>query len=102
MIMAKSQRGKGVLMAESEVLKDPDIPDTTHEFSALLQFATTYELMEFFTMQQIKVLQRMAEEHAQQRMIECVHNYRYKRGALGANKRTLTETESDQDKRELK
>ena len=40
---------------ESEVLKYPDIPDTAHEFGALLQFGTTYELMEFMATQQIKV-----------------------------------------------
>ena len=55
---------------ESEVLKYADIPDMTHEFGALLQFGTTYELMEFLATQQIKVSQRMAEEHAEQQMIE--------------------------------
>ena len=63
-IMAQSQLGKGVFTADSEVLKYPDIPDTAHEFGALLQFGTTFELMEFLAMQQIKVSQRMAEEHA--------------------------------------
>ena len=57
-------------MAESEVLKYPDILDTTHEFGALLQFGTTYELMEFLATQQIKVSQRMAEEHEEEQMIE--------------------------------
>ena len=59
-------KGKGVLMAESEVLKYPDIVDTVHEFGALLQFGTTYELMEFLATQQIKVSQQMAEEHVEQ------------------------------------
>ena len=31
----------------------------------------TYELMEFLATQQIKVSQRMAEEHVEQQMIEC-------------------------------
>ena len=57
-------------MAESKVLRYSDIPDTTHEFGALLQFGTTYELMEFLATQQIKVSQRMAKEHAKQQMIE--------------------------------
>ena len=69
-IMAQSQRGKGVLTMESEVLAYPDIPDTAHEFGALLQFGTTYELMEFLATQQIKVSQRMVEEHEEQQMIE--------------------------------
>ena len=57
---------------ESEVLAYPDIPDTAHEFDALLQFGTTFELMEFLATQQIKVSQRMAEEHTEQQMIERV------------------------------
>ena len=54
-ITAQSQCGKGVLTAEREVLSYLDIPDTAHEFGALLQFGTTYELMEFLVTQQIKV-----------------------------------------------
>ena len=50
-ITAQSQRGKAILMAETEVLAYPDIPDTTHEFSALLQFRTSFELMEFLATQ---------------------------------------------------
>ena len=56
-ITAQSQCGKGMLTAESEVLNYPDIPDTAHEFGVLLQFGTTYELMEFLATQQIKVSQ---------------------------------------------
>ena len=54
-ITTQSQRGKGILMVESKVLKYLDIPDRAHEFGALLQFGTTYELMDFLAMQQIKV-----------------------------------------------
>ena len=50
--MAQSERGKDVLTTESEVLKYLDIPDTTHEFGVLLQFGTTYDLMEFSAAQQ--------------------------------------------------
>mgnify|MGYP007007547725 CR=1 FL=1 len=69
-ITAQMQWGKGIFIAESEVLKYPDIPDTTHEFGALLQFGTIYELMEFFATHQIKVPQRMVEEHVEQQMIK--------------------------------
>mgnify|MGYP000120154097 CR=1 FL=1 len=69
-ITAQSQWGKGVLMGESEVLKYPNILDTAPKLGALLQFDKTYELMEFLVMQQIKVSQRMAEEHIEQQMIE--------------------------------
>ena len=41
-----------------------------HEFGILLQFGTTYELMEFLMTQQIKVSQRMAKENVEQQMIE--------------------------------
>ena len=43
----QSQCGKGVLTFEAEVLSYPVIPDIVHEFAALLQFGTTFELMEF-------------------------------------------------------
>ena len=56
-ITAQSKWGKGVFTMESEVLAYPDIPDTAHEFDALLQFGTTFELMEFLASQQIKVSQ---------------------------------------------
>ena len=69
-ITAQSQKGKRTLTAENEVLRYPDIPDTAHEFGALLQFGTSYELMEFLATQQIKVSQRMVEEHGEQQMIE--------------------------------
>ena len=69
-ITTQSQRGKGAFTTENEVLKYPDIQDTAHEFGALLQFGTTYELMEFLETQQIKVSKRMAEEHTEQQMIE--------------------------------
>ena len=55
---------------KSKVLKYPYIPVTTHEFDALLQFGATYELMEFLETQQIKLSQRMAEEHDEQQIIE--------------------------------
>ena len=41
-----------------------------HEFAVLLQFGTSLEIMEFLAMQQIKVSQRMAQEHVERRMIE--------------------------------
>ena len=53
-----------------EVLSYLDIPDTTHEFGALLQFDTTFKLMEFLATQQIKVSQRMADEHTERQMIQ--------------------------------
>ena len=43
----QSEQGKGIFTYEVEVLSYLDIPDTTHEFGALLQFGTTFKLMEF-------------------------------------------------------
>ena len=48
-----------MLTSDSEVLSYPDISDTAHELGALLQFSTTFELMEFLVTQQIKLSQRM-------------------------------------------
>ena len=62
-------RGKGTLTLDNVVMAYPEIPDVAHEFAARLHFGTTFEVMEFLAGQQIKLSQRMAEEHVQ--MIEC-------------------------------
>ena len=69
-VTTQSQWRKSVLTSKSEVLAYPNILDMAHEFGALLQFGTTYKLMEFLVTQQIKVSQRMTEEHAEQQMME--------------------------------
>ena len=58
-------RGKGTLILDNEVMAYPEIPDVAHKFAAQLQFVTTFEVMEFLAGQQIKLSQRMAEEHAE-------------------------------------
>ena len=47
-----------------------EIPEVAHEFAARLQFATTFEVMEFLARKQIKLSQCMAEEHAEILMIK--------------------------------
>ena len=47
-----------------------DIPDVAHEFAALLQFSTTFEVMEFSAGQQITLSQRMEEEHVEMQSIQ--------------------------------
>ena len=47
-----------------------EIPEVAHEFAARLQFATTFEVMEFLARKQIKLSQCMAEEHAKILMIK--------------------------------
>ena len=42
-----------------------------YDFSALLRLGTTYELMDFLTRTQVDASARMAEEHAETKMIQC-------------------------------
>ena len=50
-ITEQLQRGKGVLTLDNKVLSFPEILNMAHEFGALLQFGTSYELMEFLATQ---------------------------------------------------
>ena len=59
------------MILENEVMAYPEILDVAHEFAARLQFGTTFEVMEFLAGQQIKLSQRMAEEHAKMQIIQC-------------------------------
>ena len=78
-LMKNRECGKGSLTSDNIVLAYLDIPDVANEFVALLHFnefvallhfGTSFELMEFLATQQIKVSQRMVEEHAERQMIE--------------------------------
>ena len=40
------EKGKASTVSLNEVLGLPDIPPTSHEFVALLQFGTSYELVD--------------------------------------------------------
>ena len=48
-----------------------DLPAEAYEFSALLCLGTTFELMDFLARTQVVVAARMAEEHAESKMIQC-------------------------------
>ena len=63
-------RCKGTMIPDNEVMAYPEIPDVAHEFAARVQSNTTFEVMEFLAGQQIKLSRRMAEEHAEMRMIQ--------------------------------
>ena len=65
-------RGKGTLIPDNEVMAYPEILDVVHEFAPLLQFGTTFEVMKFLAGQQMKLSQRMVEEHTEMQMIQCV------------------------------
>ena len=58
------------MIPDNEVMAYPEIPDVTHEFTARLQFGTTFELMEFLAQQQLTLTQHMADEHADMQMIQ--------------------------------
>ena len=52
------------------VMAYPKISGVAHELMARLQFITTFEVIEFLAGQQIKLSQRIAEEHAEMQMIQ--------------------------------
>ena len=58
-------RGKGTLIPANEVMAYTEFPNVVHEFATQLQFGTTFEVMESLPGQQIKLSQRMADEHAE-------------------------------------
>ena len=60
---------KETLISDNEVMAYPQIPDVAHEFAARLKFGTTFEVMEFLSGKQMKLSQRMVEEHAEMYMI---------------------------------
>ena len=53
--------GKGLLTSDTVIVAYPEMPAVAHELATLLQFDTTFELMEFLALQQIAVSQCMAE-----------------------------------------
>ena len=53
-----------------EALGFSDIPAATHELAAILQFGTSYELVEWLARRLQEVSERMAQEHKDQIMIQ--------------------------------
>ena len=64
------EHGQTTQISEDEVLGYRDLPAEAYEFSALLRFGTTYELVDFLARAQIQAATRMAEEHAEMKMIQ--------------------------------
>ena len=48
----------------------PEIPPVAHELATILQFGTSYELVEWLAKRLQEVSERMAQEHRDQRMIQ--------------------------------
>ena len=64
------EHGQTTQISEEEVLGYKDLPVEAYEFSALLRLGTTYELMDFLARAQVAAATRMAEEHAETKMIQ--------------------------------
>ena len=69
-LIGKLKHGQKTQISEDEVLGYKDLPMEAYEFSALLRLGTTYELMDFLARAQVVVVARMAEEHAETKMIQ--------------------------------
>ena len=54
----------------SEALGFSDIPASAHELTAILQFGTSYELVEWLARRLQEVSERLAQEHKDQIMIQ--------------------------------
>ena len=68
--VGRIEHGQTTQISEEEVLSYKDLPAEAYEFSALLRLGTTYELMDFLVHAQVAAVARMAEEHAETKMIQ--------------------------------
>ena len=68
--LGKIEHGQTTQISEDEVLGYKDLPVEAYEFSALFRLGTTFELMDFLARAQVATAARMAEEHAESKMIQ--------------------------------
>ena len=66
------EKGKTSSMSPNEVLGFPEIPTTTHEFVALLQFGTSYELVDWLTKRLQYASYILAQEHKDREEIQKI------------------------------
>mgnify|MGYP000040536942 CR=1 FL=1 len=66
------ERSKGIPTLDNVMMAYPEMPAIAHEFTTLLrlQFSTSFKIMEFLALQQIKFSQCMAKEHVERQMIK--------------------------------
>ena len=64
------ERGRQSRFSEDEVLTFRDLPAEVFELGAILQHDKTYELIDFFARLLVVATSRMAQEHAEQQVIE--------------------------------
>ena len=68
--LGKIEHGQTTQISEDEVLCYKHLLVEAYEFSELLRLGTTYKLMDFFARAQVGAAARMAEEHAESKMIQ--------------------------------
>ena len=68
--MTRIQEGQSSVTSVREATAFPEIPPATHELVAILQFGTSYELVEWLARRLQEVSDRMAQEHQDQIMIQ--------------------------------
>ena len=66
----KIEHGQTTQISEDEVLGYKDLPAEAYEFSALLRLSTSFRLVDFLARAQVAATARMAEEHAETKMIQ--------------------------------
>ena len=64
------QKGKSSVTTVREAITFSDILPAAHELAAILQFGTSYELVEWLAHRLQEVSERMAQEHWDQIMIQ--------------------------------
>mgnify|MGYP006982082827 CR=1 FL=1 len=72
-LTGRIEHGQTTQISEDEVLGYKDLLVEAYEFIALLRHDTTYELIEFLARVQVSVAARMAEEYANNKMIQSAH-----------------------------
>ena len=68
--MGKIEHGQTTQISEDDVLGYKELLVEAYEFSALFRLDTTYKLMDFLARIQVAATTRMAEEHAETKMIQ--------------------------------
>ena len=68
--MSRIEKGKSSVMGPREALGFFEMPSAVHELVAILQFGTSYELVEWLAHSLQEVSERMAQEHKDRIMIQ--------------------------------
>ena len=69
-IPSQLQRGQPSKITTQATLRFSDIPAAAHELAAIMQFGTSYELVEWLAKRLMEVSDRLAQEHKDRVMIQ--------------------------------